>query len=102
MENMLVSTVHSFTKDREYTVCISNDFLTEKDRVLFIDDFLAFGNAAFGMVDLAKKAGAVIEGFGFIIEKCFQGGGDKLRAMGYRVESLAQVESLDNCTIKLR
>lgn len=49
MENMLTTVVHSFTKDRDYTVCISNNFLTPDDRILFIDDFLAFGNAALGM-----------------------------------------------------
>lgn len=102
MENMLVSTVHSFTKDRDYTVCISADYLTPNDKVLIIDDFLAYGNAAFGMIDLANKAGASILGFGFIIEKVFQDGGNKLRNLGYRVESLAQVESLDNCKITLR
>ena len=53
MENMLSTVVHSFTKDRDYTVCISNNFLTADDHILFIDDFLAFGNAALGMIDLA-------------------------------------------------
>jgi xanthine phosphoribosyltransferase len=102
MENMLVSTVHSFTKDRDYTVCISGDYLTKDDNILIIDDFMAFGNAALGMIDLANKGGATIKGFGFIIEKCFQGGGDMLRERGYRVESLAQVESLDDCKIVLK
>ena len=68
MENMLSTVVHSFTKDRDYTVCISNNFLTADDHILFIDDFLAFGNAAMGMLDLAKQAGATISGMGFIIE----------------------------------
>ena len=102
MENMLVSTVHSFTKDRDYTVCISADFLTANDRILFIDDFLAYGNAANGIIDLAKQAGAGIVGFGFIIEKSFQGGGVRLRQLGYRVESLAEVLSLDDCRIVLK
>lgn len=101
MENMLVTTIHSFTKDRDYTVCISADFLTAADRILFIDDFLAYGNAANGIIDLAKQAGATIVGFGFIIEKAFQDGGTQLRSMGYRVESLACVTSLDNCHITL-
>lgn len=99
---MLVSEVRSFTKNRVYTVCISNSFLTADDRVLFVDDFLAYGNAAMGMIDLARQAGATIEGMGFIIEKGFQGGGDKLRGMGYHVESLAIIDSLDNCEIKIR
>ena len=102
MDNMLVSEVHSFTKDRKYTVCISKNFLTADDHVVFIDDFLAYGNAAMGMIDLAKQSGATIEGLGFIIEKSFQGGGDKLREMGMNVQSLAIVENLDNCQIKIR
>lgn len=102
MDNMLVSEVHSFTKNRVYTVCISNSFLTANDHVLFIDDFLAYGNAAMGMIDLARQSGATIEGMGFIIEKGFQHGGDRLREMGYNVQSLAIIESLENCQIQFR
>lgn len=102
MENMITTTVHSFTKDREYTVCISQDFLNEKDHILFIDDFLANGNASLGMLDLAAKAGATVEGMGFIIEKAFQEGGKELRKRNIQVESLAIVESLDDCKIVLR
>ena len=58
------------------------NFLTPDDRILFIDDFLAFGNAALGIVDLAKQSGAHIAGMGFIIEKAFQDGGNVLRNMG--------------------
>ena len=58
MENMISTTVRSFTKDREYNVCISKDFLSKEDRVLFIDDFLANGNAANGIIDLIDQAGA--------------------------------------------
>lgn len=89
-------------ENRVYTVCISNSFLTADDHVLFIDDFLAYGNAAMGMIDLARQAGATIEGMGFIIEKGFQGGGDKLREAGYNVHSLAIIDSLDNCEISFR
>lgn len=102
MENMLTTVVHSFTKDRDYTVCISNNFLTPDDRILFIDDFLAFGNAALGIVDLAKQSGAHIAGMEFIIEKAFQDGGNVLRNMGIHVESLAIIDSLDNCEITIR
>lgn len=101
MSNMLVSEVHSFTKDRKYTVCISADFLTPDDRVVFIDDFLAYGNSARGVIDLCRQAKAEIVGMGFIIEKVFQGGGDWLKREGIRVESLARVSSLDNCRIIL-
>ena len=97
MENMLSTVVHSFTKDRDYSVCISNNFLTADDHILFIDDFLAFGNAAMGMIDLAGQAGATIAGMGFIIEKAFQDGGKALLSPSsaasdvYKRQSLARV-----------
>jgi xanthine phosphoribosyltransferase len=102
MENMLTTTVHSFTKDRDYTVCISNNFLTPEDHVLFIDDFLAYGNAALGMIDLINKSGATLSGMGFIIEKAFQDGGKILREKDVHVESLAIIDDLSNCEIKIR
>ena len=102
MENMLTTTVFSFTKNRSYEVCVSKDFLCPGDKVLFIDDFLANGNAAKGMIDLVKQEGAELAGMGFIIEKAFQHGGDELREQGIHVESLAIIESLDNCEIKIR
>lgn len=101
MDNMLSSVVHSFTKDRDYTVCISNSFLTADDHVLFIDDFLAYGNAAKGVIDLCRQAGAKIEAMGFLIEKAFQSGGDYLRSLGITYEALATVRSLENCKIIL-
>ncbi len=102
MDNMLSTVVHSFTKDRDYTVCISNSFLTEDDHVIFIDDFLANGNAANGVIELCALAGAKIEAMGFIIEKAFQHGGDFLRSKGIKYEALATVESLENCQILLK
>lgn len=102
MENMLVTKVFSFTKNRTYDVTVSKDYLCEGDKVLFIDDFLANGNAAKGIIDLCNQAGAELVGMGFLIEKGFQAGGKELRDMGIRVESLAIIDSLDNCTITLR
>lgn len=102
MENMLVTEVFSFTKNHSYSVCVSSDYLTKDDRVLFIDDFLANGNAALGIIDLVVQAGAKLEGMGFLIEKGFQKGGVELRSRGIHIESLAIVDSLDSCTIKLR
>lgn len=102
MENMLVTSVYSFTKQHSYEVCVSKDFLGQGDKVLFIDDFLANGNAAKGIHDLVKQADAELVGMGFIIEKAFQHGGDELRKQGIKVESLAIIESLDNCEIKLK
>ncbi|MBE6301870.1 MAG: xanthine phosphoribosyltransferase [Parabacteroides distasonis] len=102
MENMLVTEVYSFTKGCSYSVCVSGDYLCKDDRVLFIDDFLANGNAAKGIIDLLNQVGAKLEGMGFLIEKGFQNGGDELRSRGIHVESLAIIDSLDNCTITLR
>lgn len=102
MENMLVTEVFSFTKNCSYSVCVSGDYLTKDDRVLFIDDFLANGNAALGIIDLVEQAGAKLEGMGFLIEKGFQSGGEELRGRGIHVESLAIIESLDNCSIVLK
>lgn len=102
MDNMLTTEVFSFTKNTSYTVCVSSDFLCPQDKILFIDDFLANGNAAKGMIDLIKQANATLVGMGFLIEKAFQEGGKYLRAAGIRVESLALIDSLDNCQIKVR
>lgn len=102
MENMLVTEVYSFTKGCSYSVCVSGDYLCKDDRVLFIDDFLANGNAAKGIIDLLNQVGAKLEGMGFLIEKGFQNGGDELRSRGIHVESLAIIDSLDNCTITLK
>ena len=102
MENMLVTEVFSFTKGRSYSVCVSGDYLSKDDKVLFIDDFLANGNAAKGIIDLVNQAGAKLEGMGFLIEKGFQSGGNELRGYGIHIESLAIIDSLDDCTIKLR
>ena len=102
LDNMLSTTVFSFTKQREYHVVISRDYLTAADKVLFIDDFLAYGNAAKGIIDLCQQAGAELVGMGFIIEKAFQHGRQVIEKAGIRCESLAIIDSLDNCTIKIR
>ena len=102
MENMLTTEIFSFTKGKTYSVCVSSDYLNKEDRVLFIDDFLANGHAALGIIDLLNQAGATLEGMGFLIEKGFQEGGKALRDKGIHVESLAIIESVDNCTITLK
>lgn len=102
MENMLTTQVYSYTRKRNYDICVSRDFLHPGDRMLFIDDFLAGGNAAQGVRDLIAQAGAELCGMGFIIEKAFQQGGNRLRATGMRVESLAIIESLENGHIRFR
>ena len=102
MENMLTAKVYSFTKQREYDVVVSRDFLTSDDKVLFIDDFLAYGNAALGIIDLVRQAGAQLAGIGVIIEKAFQKGREVIEKEGVRVEALAIVDSLDGGKIQLR
>ena len=87
--------VASFTHKKVYDVIVPKDYLTSGDRVLIVDDFLAQGNALNGLVAIVEEAGALVAGCGIIIEKGFQGGGDALREKGYRVESLAIVESMD-------
>ena len=100
MKNPVSTTAYSFTKDKEYTICISRDFLNENDKVIFIDDFLANGNAAIAVNELVKNAGAQLYGMGFIIEKSFQTGGQRLRELGIYVESLARIKELgDNIII---
>lgn len=96
MDGMLTTEVYSFTKQRTYDICLSGEYLHKGDKVVFIDDFLANGNAAKGMIDLVRQAGAELTGMGFIIEKAFQHGGDMLRSMGVKVESLAVIKSLSD------
>lgn len=100
MDNCLRTKVYSFTKSREYDICVSDEYIREGDRILFIDDFLANGNAAKGIIDLITQAGAELVGMGFLIEKSFQQGGDYLRGQGVRVESLARIKSLSDCKIE--
>lgn len=102
MSEYYMTEVHSFTKDRWYTVCISEDFLSAEDNVVFVDDFLAYGNAARGAIDLCTMAGANLEAMCFVIEKGFQGGGDQLRSEGYDVISLAIIDAEEGGKIKFR
>lgn len=93
--DMYTAQVESYTHKRTYDVVLSRKFLTEKDRVLILDDFLANGCAAAGLAELVRSAGASLEGIGIVIEKGFQKGGKMLRSQGIRVESLAIVDAMD-------
>ena len=86
--------VPSFTHGTVSTVIVSKRFLLPGDRLLLIDDFLANGAALEGLIALAGQAGAQIVGAGVAVEKAFQPGGDRLRAKGVRVESLARNKSM--------
>lgn len=87
--------IESFTHKRVYDVILSKKYLASKDHVLIIDDFLANGCALNGLLDIAQKAGATVEGVGIAVEKGFQRGGELIRQKGIRVESLAIIESMD-------
>ncbi|MFR3730284.1 xanthine phosphoribosyltransferase [Lacrimispora sp.] len=90
--------VESFTHGKTYDVMVSREFLGAGDKVLLIDDFLANGKALEGLAAIVKDSGAELVGAGIVIEKGFQPGGDRLRAEGIKVESLAIVESMDETT----
>lgn len=92
------SKVESFTHGRVYNIIVAKEFLGPGDKVLLIDDFLANGAALEGLAKLVKDAGAELVGAGIVIEKAFQPGGDRLRAEGLRVESLARVKSMNEET----
>jgi xanthine phosphoribosyltransferase len=94
-EDLLTAEVYSYTKQEANTISISSKFLSEQDHVLLIDDFLANGQAAEGLLEVVAKAGATTAGIGILIEKAFQDGGKRLREKGYRVESLAMISELE-------
>ena len=88
--------VESFTHGNTNTVIVSKEYLKPSDRILITDDFLATGAALVGLRALAEQAGASVVGAGIAIEKAFQGGGDRMRAEGMRVESLAKIASMSD------
>ncbi len=92
------SVVESFTHGNSNTVIVSKEYLSEKDRVLIIDDFLANGQALIGLSDILNQANATLIGAGIVIEKGFQPGGQELRNKGMRIESLAIIDSMDEAT----
>ncbi len=94
------ASVHSFTHGNDYQAVVSTEYLCSSDKVLIIDDFLASGNALYGLIEICRQAGAEVAGCAIAIEKRFQGGGDELRARGIRVESLACIESMTDNEIR--
>lgn len=86
--------VESFTHGRVYDIIVSKEFLGTEDRILLIDDFLANGAALMGLISLVREANATLIGAGICVEKAFQPGGERIRQMGVRVESLARVHSM--------
>ncbi|MCR3956706.1 MAG: xanthine phosphoribosyltransferase [Gudongella sp.] len=88
------SQVYSYTKGRYYTMKVSRKYLDREDKILIIDDFMANGKAASGLLEIIEKSGAKLVGIGVVIEKGFQTGGDEIRSQGIRVESLAVIDSM--------
>ncbi len=96
--DMYVAEVMSFTHKNKNQVIVSKKFLSENDHVLIIDDFLANGCALQGLISIITEAGGTVEGIGIAVEKGFQTGGTMIRNLGYQLESLAIVESMDAAT----
>lgn len=92
---MYVAQVESFTHKCQNNVIVAQKFLNPEDHVLIIDDFLANGCALQGLIQIVQSAGATVEGIGIAIEKGFQSGGRIIRNLGFQLESLAIVESMD-------
>lgn len=92
--------VQSFTKNTQYEMTVARKFLPANEKVLFIDDFLAMGEAAIGAIKLIQEAGSELAGIGIVIEKSFQPGRKRLDALGYEVFSLARVARMSPDSIE--
>lgn len=97
--NVYRTNVYSYTQKFTHTIVVNKEFMSSDDSILIVDDFLAYGNALRGMIDLARQADATIVGAAIAIEKGYQGGGDKIRDNGVRVDSLAVIKSMDDGVI---
>ncbi|WP_379158408.1 xanthine phosphoribosyltransferase [Paenibacillus sp. sgz5001063] len=98
-EDIFVEKVYSFTKKESNEITVSKKFIAPGERVLIVDDFLANGEAAFGLARIVEQAGGTVAGIGIVIEKAFQPGNRLLKEAGYRVESLVRIASLDDGVI---
>lgn len=96
--DVYIAEVESFTHKNVNQVIVSKKFLNCDDHVLIIDDFLANGCALQGLISIVSQAGASVAGIGIAVEKGFQSGGQIIRNLGYRLESLAIVDGMDAAT----
>jgi len=94
--------IYSFTHQCFTDIFIKKSYISENDKILIIDDFLAKGSALDGLIQIVSEAGAKLAGAGIVIEKGFQGGGDLIRGKGVRVESLAIIESMEGGRLVFR
>ena len=99
---LYASDIFSYTYKKKVTLLVSKDWITSSDKVLIIDDFMANGEAMRGLCDIVREAGAELVGIGIAVEKGFQGGGDRLRAAGVNLKSLAIIESAEPGNIVFR
>jgi xanthine phosphoribosyltransferase len=99
--NVYSTDIHSFSMEKSFTLRVSRKYLEEEDRVLLVDDILSSGQAMLGLVDLVSQAGAEVVGAGVALEKANKEGGQILRQMGLRVESLVCVDRVENGKIIL-
>lgn len=98
-KDVYTARVDSFTHGTTCDIVVSKEFLSESDRILIIDDFLALGNALVGLREITLASGATLVGAGIVIEKSFQSGGKMLREQGMRIESLAKIASMTDSDI---
>lgn len=91
---------HSYTRDIDYTIQVAQEFLKEGERVLILDDFLANGEAMNSLIDICNQAKVTITGCGAVVCKVYQPGEERIKKLGYHVESLARVKSLENNTVE--
>ena len=96
------SDIFSYTYKKKVTLLVSKEWISSDDKILIIDDFMANGEAMRGLCDIVKAAGATLVGIGCAVEKGFQGGGDRLRAAGVNLKSLAIIESAEPGNIVFR
>lgn len=100
--DLFETNVHSFTKNTDYTLTCSKKFLNKNENILFIDDFLANGEAALGIYKILNLSHSNLVGIGIVIEKSFQSGRKKLDDLGFDVYSLAQISKLDKGIIEFK
>lgn len=96
------SDVFSYTYKKKVTYIVSQEWLHQNDHVFIVDDFMAQGNAMQGLIDLVHASGATLEGIGVAIEKGFQGGGDRLRALGMPYRALAVIDRIEGSELFFR
>lgn len=100
VDNMYSASVYSFTKNVTNEIAVSKSFLDSSDNVLLIDDFLANGQAAIGLLEICGKAGAKVSGMGIVIEKSFQKGRQIVEESGIEIASLARIAAFEDGVVK--